>query len=138
MDIPFVCCNRSYMIENAQDSPGRICFLKGHVIEYPTMHYFGIPRHTQSLILTEYFWKFLNCIVGVSLTCPIRSYQMVFTLHDPLVMNTINCCDTVQCYCCVFNIISISIFFVKLQRMKVSWMLNTKSCFIPEGILVLQ
>ena len=30
--------------------------------EYPTMHYFGIPRHTQSMIsykiLTEYFWKF--------------------------------------------------------------------------------
>ena len=34
----------------------------GHVNEYPTMHYFGIPRHTQSMIankiLTEYFWKF--------------------------------------------------------------------------------
>ena len=33
----------------------------GHVNEYPTMHYFGIPRHTQSMmaykILTEYFWK---------------------------------------------------------------------------------
>ena len=33
----------------------------GHVNEYPTMHYFGIPRHTQSIIaceiLTEYFWK---------------------------------------------------------------------------------
>ena len=30
--------------------------------EYPTMHYFEIPRHTQSMIaysfLTEYFWKF--------------------------------------------------------------------------------
>ena len=34
----------------------------GHVNEFPTMHYFGIPRHTQSMIayiiLTEYFWKF--------------------------------------------------------------------------------
>ena len=31
----------------------------GHVNEYPTMQYFGIPRHAQSLIaykmLTEYF-----------------------------------------------------------------------------------
>ena len=31
----------------------------GHVYEYPIMHYFGIPRHTQSMIaykiLTEYF-----------------------------------------------------------------------------------
>ena len=34
----------------------------GHVNEYPTMHYFGNPRHTQPMIayiiLTEYFWKF--------------------------------------------------------------------------------
>ena len=34
----------------------------GHVNEYPTMYYFGIPRGTQSMImykiLTEYFWKF--------------------------------------------------------------------------------
>ena len=33
----------------------------GHVNEYPSMHYFGIPRHTQSIIaytiLTKYFWK---------------------------------------------------------------------------------
>ena len=33
-----------------------------HVNEYPTMHYFRKPRHTQSMIeyviLTEYFWKF--------------------------------------------------------------------------------
>ena len=37
-------------------------FILGYVNEYPTMHYFGIPRHTQSMIafeiLTEYFWKF--------------------------------------------------------------------------------
>ena len=34
----------------------------GHVNEYPTMHYFETPRHTQPMIeyniLTEYFWKF--------------------------------------------------------------------------------
>ena len=35
----------------------------GHVKEYPTMHFFGNPRHTQPMIayimiLTEYFWKF--------------------------------------------------------------------------------
>ena len=36
----------------------------GYVDEYPTMHYFWNPRHTQSMIafenmiLTEYFWKF--------------------------------------------------------------------------------
>ena len=33
-----------------------------HIDEYPTMHYFGNPRPTQSMtaymILTEYFWKF--------------------------------------------------------------------------------
>ena len=36
--------------------------LIGHVSEYPSIHYFGIPRHTHpmktSKILTEYFWKF--------------------------------------------------------------------------------
>ena len=36
--------------------------LIGYVNEYPTMHYFGLPRHTQSMIayktLSEYFWKF--------------------------------------------------------------------------------
>ena len=33
----------------------------GHVNEYPTMHYFGNARHTQSMIafmiLTGYFWE---------------------------------------------------------------------------------
>ena len=33
----------------------------GNVNEYPSMHCFGIQRHTQSMIaykiLTEYFWK---------------------------------------------------------------------------------
>ena len=40
-----------------------VLFLKWLVNEYPTMHYFGNPGHTQSkgsiMILTEYFWKFL-------------------------------------------------------------------------------
>ena len=35
---------------------------KWHVKEYPTMHYFEIPRRTQSMIaykiLTEYLWEF--------------------------------------------------------------------------------
>ena len=39
----------------------RFSLLVGHVNEYPTMHYFGNPRHTQSMIaykiLTEYFGK---------------------------------------------------------------------------------
>ena len=38
------------------------CKQVGRVNEYQTMHYFGIPRHTQSMIaymiLTEYFWEF--------------------------------------------------------------------------------
>ena len=37
----------------------------GHVNKYPTMHYFGIPRLTQSMIaykiLTEYFWNLWKC-----------------------------------------------------------------------------
>ena len=48
----------------------------GYVNEYPKMHYFGNPRHTQPMIankiLNEYFWKFqckLHC--GILLTCPI-------------------------------------------------------------------
>ena len=50
----------------------------GHVNKYPTIHHFGNPRHTQSMIaykiLTEYFWEIpvKNCIVGVVLTCPIQ------------------------------------------------------------------
>ena len=39
-----------------------IFLLIGRVNEYPTMHYFGIPRHTQQMmaykISIEYFWKF--------------------------------------------------------------------------------
>ena len=36
--------------------------LIGHVNEYPTMQYYGNPRHIESIVaymsLTEYFWKF--------------------------------------------------------------------------------
>ena len=53
------CC---YVVGVVTGSPVDRFNTKGHVYEYPTMHYFGIPRHTQSLIayrlLTEYFWKF--------------------------------------------------------------------------------
>ena len=39
-----------------------IVMIIGLVNEYPTMHYFGNPRHTQSMIayviLTGYLWKF--------------------------------------------------------------------------------
>ena len=42
--------------------PKTLNFPIGHVNEYPTMHYFGIPRHMHPNIayenLTECFWKF--------------------------------------------------------------------------------
>ena len=48
----------------------------GRVNEYPTMHYFGLPRHTQSviayMICTEYLWKFqwkLHCGNAVNMPC---------------------------------------------------------------------
>ena len=48
----------------------------GHVNEYPTMHFFGNPRRTRSImvnmILTEYFE---NCIMGMLLACPNRFKQ---------------------------------------------------------------
>ena len=47
-------------------------FFIGHVNKYPTMHSFGIPRHTQSMIayksLTEYFWKF-QCKIALWECC---------------------------------------------------------------------
>ena len=49
----------------------------GHLNDYPTMHYFGIPRNTQPMIaykiLTEVFLEIpvKNCIEGMLLTCPI-------------------------------------------------------------------
>mgnify|MGYP001797508605 FL=1 len=51
--------------------------MKGHVNEYPTIHYFGNPRHAQSMIgymiWTEYFVEIPmeKYVVGMLLTCPI-------------------------------------------------------------------
>ena len=51
----------------------------GYGYEYPTMHYFGNTRHTQSMIALIYDFDCLcmeipekNCIVGMLLTCPIE------------------------------------------------------------------
>ena len=69
----------------------------GHVNEYPTMHYFGNPRHTQSMIgymiLTEYFVEIPieKCIVGMLLTCPfcitlslvVQQWGYIGTSHLP-------------------------------------------------------
>ena len=52
-----------------------------HVNEHPIYHYFGNPRHAQSIIAyknsTEYFWKIpvKNCIVGMLLSCPVDRQQ---------------------------------------------------------------
>ena len=47
-----------------------------HVNEYPTIHYFGNPRHTLSMIayilLTECFWKFQRKIA-----CPIDKFFLL-------------------------------------------------------------
>ena len=49
----------------------------GHVAEYPTMHYFGNPRHTWSMVAYMIFdWVFLeipvkNWFVGMFFTFPI-------------------------------------------------------------------
>ena len=70
----------------------------GYVYEYPTMHYFWIPRHNQSIIAYKTDWVFLeipveNCIVGMLLTCPIgqihddcsiTNYQ---TIRKPCIKN---------------------------------------------------
>ena len=49
-------------LQNLDASHNEVRVVIGHVNEYPTMHYFGIPRHTHSMtaykISTEYFWKF--------------------------------------------------------------------------------
>ena len=48
------------------DRPEHNYNIIGYINGHPTMHYFGIPRHTPSLIaykiLTEYFWKFQSKI----------------------------------------------------------------------------
>ena len=66
----------------------------GHVIEYPTMHYFINPRHTQSMIayimiFTEYFctfqWKihcgnFVNILYScIRTSCIRRQRRVVYT-----------------------------------------------------------
>ena len=48
----------------------------GHVSIYPTMHYFGNPRHTQLIIAYMILTVFSgnsseNCIVGMLLIYPI-------------------------------------------------------------------
>ena len=93
-----------------------------HVNEYPTMQYFGIPRHTQSMIanmiLTEKFWKFqwkLHCgSVG----------NMPYRLKDrPLIW--FNCHQT-----CWLSCTSIIVTNMRLQSFHVAitmtWCLKTK------------
>ena len=56
-----------------------------YVKEYPTMHHFGIPRYTQSLIAmkiwTKCFWVFKFKIVGMLLKCTVVMY---LALHLPV------------------------------------------------------
>ena len=61
----------------------------GHVNEYPTMHYFRIPRHTQSMItykiLTEYFWKFqwkLHCGIFINMPYSHTAYHEKIRGHS--------------------------------------------------------
>ena len=54
--LTFACMNK-----NAHFLHGQAWILRGHAKEFPTMHHFGIPRYTQS-ILTEYFWVFQSRI----------------------------------------------------------------------------
>ena len=52
------------------------------------MHYFGIPRHTQSMtankVLTEYFWKLQQkiCFLGMLLTSPIDNVTNILWQDD--------------------------------------------------------
>ena len=54
-------------------------YIIGHVNEYPTMHYFGNPRHTQSInSIYDFDRVFLEipvkgCLMGMLSICPIRS-----------------------------------------------------------------
>ena len=50
----------------------------GHVNEYPTMHYFGNPRPTQSMIAYIVFLEIpeKSCIVGMLLTCPVVNHVL--------------------------------------------------------------
>ena len=50
--------------------------------ENPSMHYFGNPRHTQSMIEYKIFLEIpvKNCIVGTLLTYPIV-FPFIFMAH---------------------------------------------------------
>ena len=57
----------------------------GHINAYPTMHHFGIPRHTHSMIaykiLTEYLWKVkgkLHCGNVVNMPYPLLTIPDIF------------------------------------------------------------
>ena len=73
-------CKSHYKSNTLTNSPWVVCLIMqarisiGHVNEYPTMHHFGNPWNTQSMIaymiLAEYFWKFWWKIVGLFLICP--------------------------------------------------------------------
>ena len=70
------------------------CITIGHVNEYPTMHYFGLPRQTQSMIaygiLTEYFWKFQwRIAIGMLLISPINRNKQHYSLDTPKVEKVI-------------------------------------------------
>ena len=44
----------------------------GHVNEYPTMHYFGNPGRTWSMVAQVFLEiPVKNCLVGMLLLCPI-------------------------------------------------------------------
>ena len=51
-----------YDMKQQWNGTNKKCASIGQVNEYPTMHYFGNLRHTQSMIaymiLTEHYWKF--------------------------------------------------------------------------------
>ena len=54
----------------------------GHINEYPTMHYFGISRHTQSMIAYKIIKSISvnsseKCIVGMLLTYPFISFHEI-------------------------------------------------------------
>ena len=54
----FICAMRSSSVSHMYMYLSCADTTIGHVNEYPTMHYFGIPRQTQSMIAYKYFWKF--------------------------------------------------------------------------------
>ena len=71
--------NSTAVVTLKRDHSGSISklFVIGHVNEYPTMHYFGIPRRTQSMIAYIYEIPVNNRIVGILLTSPIEMHWFV-------------------------------------------------------------